>query len=370
MADFVSATKKGDSNPIPQQIPQHRRFGGTAADGSRTLNLVELLLWIPFMDETQEKLARLFMPFAMSRLDALKETNTHFVHYTSAFAATQIIKNEEVWLRNSLVMNDFSEVQHGETCLAESWKDDAVGGRLRVLLDQIEDGLAGRFAEAFDAHTNERNVQSFLLSVSEHGSSASAEGKYGRLSMWRAYGGDTNVALVFNNSPFLSEEVKLQAFSSPVLYADYDGFKEQFVALVEGLEAEFETIKSLGADVVIQQLYWAFHMASLSTKHPGFSEEKEWRVIYSPTLFGRSPLMREEIETLEGVPQKVIKLPLKADAASGYSGYSVSEILEEIIIGPTETSWPIYESLAMLLEQNGVKDAWNKVRRSDIPLRR
>ena len=80
--------------------------------------------------------------------------------------------------------------------------------------------------------------------------------------------------------------------------------------------------------------------------------------------------MKEEIETIGGVPQMVIKLPLKADAATGYSGYAVKEILEEIIVGPTETSWPIYESLAMLLEENGVDDAWGKVRRSDNHLRR
>lgn len=322
------------------------------------------------MDEVEEKLDRLFMPFVMKKLEAVKEANTRFVHYTSAFAATEIIKNEEFWLRNSLVMNDFSEVQHGETCLVKSWKDAAVGGRLKKLLHQIDGRLVDRLTETFDGDKTQRNLQSFLLSVSEHGSSDSAEDKYGRLSMWRAYGGDTNVALVFNNSPFLSEEVSLKAYSSPVLYADCNGFKEHFVALVEGLEAEIETLKSLRPDVVFDNLYWAFHMASLSTKHPGFSEEKEWRVIYSPTLFGRSPLMREEIETVEGVPQKVIKLPLKADEASGYSGYSVAEILEEIIIGPTETSWPIYESLAMLLEQNGVKDARKKVRRSNIPLRR
>ncbi|WP_170553380.1 DUF2971 domain-containing protein [Ruegeria atlantica] len=322
------------------------------------------------MDELQAKLARLFMPYAMDRVEAVEAENTKFVHYTSAFAATQIIKNEEVWLRNALVMNDFSEVQHGEMCLAESWKDEEVGGRLRTLLSELADDLADRLAETFDSHSTERTVQSFLMSVSEHGNPDIAEEKYGRLSMWRAYGGDTNVALIFNNSPFRSEEVKLQAFSSPVLYADYDGFKEEFVRLVKGLEAEFDLLNEIGPDEVFKQLYWAFHMASLSTKHPGFSEEREWRVIYSPTLFGRSPIMKEEIETIGGVPQKVIKLPLKADATTGYSGYAVKEILEEIIVGPTETSWPIYESLAMLLDENGVDDAWGKVRRSDIPLRR
>ena len=69
------------------------------------------------MDDDQMELAELSTLYAMSKLEAAKENDVKFVHYTSAFAATQIIQNEEVWLRNALVMNDFSEVQHGETCL-------------------------------------------------------------------------------------------------------------------------------------------------------------------------------------------------------------------------------------------------------------
>ncbi|MEP2031043.1 MAG: hypothetical protein ABJI96_20280 [Paracoccaceae bacterium] len=52
------------------------------------------------MDEVQAKLARLFMPYAMDRLEAVKKNNIKFAHYTSAFAATQIIGKKEVWLRN------------------------------------------------------------------------------------------------------------------------------------------------------------------------------------------------------------------------------------------------------------------------------
>jgi len=322
------------------------------------------------MDESQAKLARLFMPYAMGKLEAVKENSTKFAHYTSAFTATQIIQSEEVWLRNARVMNDFSEVEHGEKCLAESWKDKEVGRRLRNLLNEIEDGLADEFANEFVSHSNERINQSFLMSFNEHGNPEIAEEKYGRLSMCRAYGGDTSVALIFNNSLYLSEEVNLQAFLSPVLYADHEGFKKEFVKLVEGLEAEIDLLQKLGWKTVSKYLSRAFHFASLSTKHPGFSEERVWRVIYSPTHFDKSPIMKEEIETIGGVSQKAIKLPLNAGATSGYAGYPVKEILEEIIVGPTGASSSISESLAMLLEQKRVDDAWSKVRTSDIPLRR
>ena len=36
-----------------------------------------------------------------------------FVHYTSAENALKIIQSKRLWLRNTLCMSDFREVQHG-----------------------------------------------------------------------------------------------------------------------------------------------------------------------------------------------------------------------------------------------------------------
>ena len=44
----------------------------------------------------------------------------------------------------------------------------------------------------------------YLTSISEH---RNKEDTFGRLSMWRAYGETTGVALVMNNSPFLTPSV-------------------------------------------------------------------------------------------------------------------------------------------------------------------
>ncbi len=322
------------------------------------------------MDVNQQQLGKLFMPYAMRTLETAQANQVKFVHYTSADTATRIIRNEEVWLRNSLVMNDFSEVQHGVDCLISSWTDPDLGGRLKAVLEAIEPGFVEEFEATFDAHKHEREVQSFIMSVSEHGIDGSQEDDLGRLSMWRAYGGDTNVAIVFDSAPFYSEVETLFVISTPVLYADKEGFKDEFRILVEGLEKELPLLQSIGKAMVLQYLFWAFHLAALSTKHPGFAEEREWRVIYSPSVFGNSDLVNSEIETVAGVPQKVIKVPLKPDAEKNYEGYPIANILEKIIVGPTETPWPIYESLALLLEEKGVEDPYGKVTISEIPLRR
>lgn len=326
------------------------------------------------MDENQEanfeeKGFQLFLPHAFERVTEAKRRNIRFSHYTSAYAALQIIEKNAVWMRNAVLMNDFSEVQHGQRCLAAAWRDDKIGGRLRHLLETLQTGLSARVADAFDKRANDRGVQSYLVAISEHGSDSIDEDRYGRLSMWRAYGGDTNVAFVFNNKPFFSDSNPLNAFTSPVLYKNEDGFKENFLSLIEGLEANRDFLNEMGADQVLRHLTNALNFAALSTKHPAFAEEREWRVIYSPTIYP-SDKIPFNIETVSGVPQRVYKLNFKNYPDEGFVGASLPELLEEIIIGPTSYPWPIYDAIATKLEEAGVADPWNKVRISNIPLRR
>jgi hypothetical protein len=295
--------------------------------------------------------------------------NTRFAHYTSAEAAMSLLRSNRVWLRNSLLMNDFSEVQHGKECLRAAWRDEALGGRMKALLNRWEQGLDKKLEEAFDARHDDQHTESFLLSISEHGSNDVDEDQYGRLSMWRAYGGTTNVAFVFNNHPFMSPSDALKAYSSPVLYRDPEGFKIEFKELVDSLEANEDFIGNFPPDGIVAMAVWAFHAAVLSTKHPGFAEEREWRVIYSPTI-EHSDKIEASVETIGGVPQRVYKIPLVNHPEEGFTGATIPELLDRIIIGPTQYPWPIYDAFVEELRQRGVPDAASRVFVSDIPLRR
>ena len=308
-------------------------------------------------------------PFAMDRIEKARKDNIRFSHYTSAYVAMEIIEKNEVWLRNAIVMNDFSEVQHGLDCLRASWFDDKVGGRLKAILNSLKPGLPDELAKAFDDRHHDRAAQSYLVSISEHGGGTIDEDKYGRLSMWRAYGGDTNVAFVFKNTPFLSDSTALNALTSPVFYGDAERFKPEFSRTIDALESNLEVAKAVGPDVVRQVLENAFHFAALSAKHPGFAEEREWRVIYSPTIWP-SDKIPSSIKTIAGVPQKIYRIPLKNYPEEGFLGATLPELLEEIIIGPTENAFSVYDALVEKLGEAGVDKPWEKVRRSNIPLRR
>ena len=103
-------------------------------------------------------------------------------------------------------------------------------------------------------------------------------------------------------------------------------------------------------------------------KHPGFHEEKEWRVIHSPT---QEPSERVlcHTEVIGGVPQPVYKIPLRNFPDEGLEGVEVPELLDRIIIGPTEYPWAVYQAFKQVLTAAGVPDAGKKIIVSDIPLR-
>lgn len=308
-------------------------------------------------------------PYTVEKIESVKANNTKFVHYTSAANALSIIKNETVWMRNASEMNDFSEVQHGQMCLSAAWNDATQGARLQGLLESIESGLSTRLQQAFDSRVYDRRRESFMISVSEHGKGIADEDKFGRLSMWRAYGGDTNVALVLNNGPFMRESTATNAFTSPVFYADKDAFVREFQRVVDALERNLDFAKELGGETVKSVLENIFHFAALSTKHPGFAEEQEWRVIYFPTMFP-SDKIDFDIEVVNGVPQRVYKFPLQDFPDEGFYDVTVPNLLEEIIIGPTASAMTIYDALGGALVQAGVSDGFKRVNISDIPLRR
>lgn len=308
-------------------------------------------------------------PYAKERIEQVKSENLKFAHYTSAFAAIEIISKKQVWLRNSSAMNDFLEVEHGHRCLASAWRDEESGVRLQSLLEKLKGGLSKVLADAFDQRAYERNNESYLIAICEHGNGAIGEEKYGRLSMWRAYGGDTNVAIVFNNKAFMGGSDTLNAFTCPVFYCDEDGFKAEASRVADGLEANMELAHAIGPDGIVGMLQAVFHFVALSTKHPGFAEEREWRTIYSPTIFP-SKIINFDVEIINGIPQKVYKLPLQNLPEQGFTGATVPELLEEIIIGPSQHAWEMRDALIEVIQEAGVEDAHSKVRCSDIPLRR
>jgi hypothetical protein len=72
---------------------------------------------------------------------------------------------------------------------------------------------------------------------------------------------------------------------------------------------------------------------------------------------------------VSGIPQLVYKIPLENNSAAGISGLALADILDRIIIGPSQFPWAMYEAFVAALDEAGVKDAANRVFASQIPVR-
>lgn len=261
-------------------------------------------------------------------------------------------------------MNDFSEVEHGKSCLFPAYKSDA-GIKLKNFLNEIDKGLDKKLEDLFNGWLKDLETKTFLTCFSEHRDS---EDVLGRLSMWRAYGGSNGIALVFKNGPFLNPTDALKAYSSPVAYLSQAGFQDIFSDTVDGLLAETNFIKSLGSQALLDGLFYAFKFAVLCTKHPGFHEEREWRIIHSPD-FESSSHIKMDIEVVRGVPQQVCKIPLNNIPDEGLDGVDIPSLLDRIIIGPTDNQLPMLHAFRTILAECGIEDPDSKIFVSSIPLR-
>ncbi|MCA1198014.1 DUF2971 domain-containing protein [Sphingomonas sp. R647] len=313
---------------------------------------------------TNEEIAALFfedMQQAHQRLLA----GGRVVHYTSAEAAARIISGREVWLRNALLMNDFSEIQHGLECLYAGWRSEG-GERFKAWLDRALPDLRFELERSFDADTEGLRVATFMMSLSEHDDS---EDEFGRLSMWRAYGGRCGVALVLNPTIFTAETDELKVYSAPVRYLGVPEFASWFSDWTAKLIANEARLCAAPPDTLLFLLKYAFRVFALCTKHPGFSEEREWRIFHSPILDGTSSWLRKDNEIINGVPQEVVKIALEDNAEKGVHGIDPKALVNRLIIGPTAHPLPVYHSLHNLLVGAGIDDPQRRLFVSNIPLR-
>lgn len=169
----------------------------------------------PELADERSLYEKIFFPVAHRRRIAAIENGLRFAYYTSASTASSIIANEEVWLRNARLMNDYSEVNYGQDCLFRTWKDKIVSAELTILFEKIGPNVKQMIEQMFDNDQGVRVLDTYMLCISEHDSATLQEDRYGRLSMWRAYGGETNVALVMNNAPFFFRSRRIDGLHFP-----------------------------------------------------------------------------------------------------------------------------------------------------------
>jgi hypothetical protein len=311
----------------------------------------------------QLHILQIFYPYAFSKVSEAISKGTRFVHYTTADAALKMLVSREVWMRKSSCMNDYMEVEHGFECLNAAYKKHKE--RFSSIFDSLFPEFSKKLEELFNSWLPHFRTESYVTCISEHDES---ENRTGRLSMWRAYGHSAGVGMILNAAPFLRPSDALKAYTSPVAYLDGEAFGQEFFNLLQSIEANIPTLKALGEEVVRAHIFEVFRMAILCTKHPGFKEEREWRVIYTPT-YQKSARLLSEIQSINGIPQPIHKIPLKDVPDEGLVGIEIPNLVGSVIIGPTNFPLAIKDAFVAKLEEFGVVDARSRIVISDIPLR-
>ena len=320
------------------------------------------------MDLTPEdrvELQQIFFAGFDDKLKKIREDKDRFVYYTSADTAINIIKNKQIWLRNATAMNDYSEIDYGFQCLNEAYKSN-VGTKFNTLLDSFYPGLAKELKDMFNTLLPAMSRETFITCLSEH---LSSEDLHGRLSMWRAYGGHTGVALVINSDVILSEAVVLNIHSGAVNYFSKAQFMDDFAKITDRMEQRVDLLKRLDREVIKNMVFYLFRYFTLCTKHPGFLEEREWRIIAQPDLYP-SDYLSQSVELVNGIPQNVLKLDLVNHEDKGLTGLAIQDLLNRIIIGPCEFPYLVYKAFLKLLIENDIPEPEEKLVISDIPLRK
>ena len=311
------------------------------------------------------KMCQIFFPYATAKRQEAMLGNQRFVHYTSAEAAISIIKDKKVWMRNATCMNDYSEVHYGVNCICHAYHSP-VGTAFKQKLDEMFPNISNEIAELFDGWTGNIKIDSYLTCISEH---IETEDTIGRLSMWRAYGKNNGIAMVFKNQPFLTPSDALKAYTNPVAYFTKQQAELELESITSNILKNIEFIKTINRDTIREIVFRVFLAAALCIKHPGFAEEKEWRVVYTPGILLSTRLI-SEIRIINGVPQQIFKIPLENVPEENFLGATIPELLDRVIIGPTDYPIAVHKAFVELLTEVGVAEPYDKVVFSDIPIRR
>jgi hypothetical protein len=291
-----------------------------------------------------KKLLRILMPYSQDqlrrvypRIDEDESIPAMFAHYTSAEAALSIIENKRLWMRSTACMADFREINYGHDMLYQAFYHKGFKKPFVEALDKCHPGAAAEALKGFDEQWQKTRLQTYITCFSEH--SPETENVHGRLSMWRAFSPTTSrVAIVIALPLFSSVAERIRVLFSPVGYLPLEGVCAELTRVIDNIGKNQEFFKKdVPRNALVASVYVTLIAAVTSLKHEGFSEEREWRALYSPIAMPPPPdqPMEKKTRVIGGVPQHVYELPIDGDVAAELAGIDLAKILDRIIIGPT-----------------------------------
>lgn len=228
------------------------------------------------------------------------------------------------------------------------------------------------FRNAFTYYFNEfgstQVLDTYVLCLSQHDPS----NEDGVLSMWRGYGGNGHgAAIVFDSS-----KINNLPTSTFILAKVHYGSGPDRILWIKSKIAEFVALFAAGPiatpdlPAAAFQLFQRFKVFSLFSKHRGFAEEAEWRIVYmrdrdSAGLL--TPMFDYRVGS-HGI-EPILKFKIESIAGVTAPDFSLEKLLDRIILGPTVSSPLSHAAVVKMMEKIGRSDLAKRVKASSIPYR-
>ena len=236
--------------------------------------------------------------------------------------------------------------------------------------DERYQALRLAFEERLELITNENCFDTYLLSFAEHCVEKDCDGS---LSMWRGYGVNGNgVALVIDlaqvpiieNSPFILSKVFYASGAQRVdwIKGKLDMFADLLVQNTVLPEASFQ--------YVVSNLLERLVIFALFSKHDGFKEEREWRLVY----LKERDVSEKFVDMLsyaivEGQVQPKMKFKTKELERISGIPFSFRDALHSIILGPSISSSLTVTTVSRMFSSLSLFKVAGKVKASSTPYR-
>jgi Protein of unknown function (DUF2971) len=326
---------------------------------------------------TEKEIMALFSPLEsdFTNMATAEGRPLYLAHYTSLAVLEKIMKNEEIWFSHPYFMNDLQEMRFG---IVEGTKIFYELSRGSDFIEacgtpQRAERLASYFGGYFAGFDLKHATEIYVFCLSSHDEDPKYPGDTdGLLSMWRGYGANGNGAALVFKTDYLRAREGSPLLAGKVLYAS-DNERKQWLKNMFSRGLSIMKASSISDDelpIVAGVLFSIMKIFALLSKHKGFQEEKEWRIIYLPDR-DNLKLLASQISYHIGPrgiePKLKYKLePLKLDSPETWTFHS---ILHEVILGPSFSSPLASGAVCKMLTAIGKSEFIEKLRVSGIPLR-
>jgi hypothetical protein len=285
-------------------------------------------------------------------------------HYTSIGTLERIAQTGEIWFSNPLYMNDVDELRYGMNLGLHAVRSHT--GLREACPPDHYNALLDAFDALFTTFDNDSAFDVYVFSCSEHDDEI---GDDGLLSMWRGYGGDGNgVAIVFDMAQLLAARTPLlvrqvQYLSYEASEAWMDAKLQQFALSLQRAGGPVAGMKDAAA-----ALFERIKLFALFTKHRGFHEEREWRLVYLREQDVEG-LLTQQLHYAIGGRGIEPRLRFTTEALGEEDTRPrMEEMVQRIILGPVLATPLALRSVVRMLEL--YQPAWaHRVARSSTPYR-